>query len=201
MTGTNFPTVGYTASVIYKGITSDSATIDSATSITGTFTNGVPVSTTGSTPTIRFTPTSRRMLSATTANYLEAAGTAELMNIVSVTSSTTGLECSFQGGCTYEVVAAGLTSTLTSSTTDKIDVCGETCAIDTAASDASKVVCKLPYVATSYSYSNYKVVSSGQLHTGTWTGTSSATELAKLIDGKNLVDLSDSTATDCYFQI
>ena len=53
-------------------------------------------------------------------------------------------------------------STLKASSTDKIDVCGEECVMDEAASDSSKVVCKLPYVATTYSASNYKVVTSGQ---------------------------------------
>ena len=101
MTGTNFPTSSYTASVIYKGVESNSATIDSATGITATFTQGVPVSSTAVTPIIRFTPTSRRMLSTTTANYLEASNAVTVANAVAVTASTTGLECSFQGGCNY----------------------------------------------------------------------------------------------------
>ena len=199
--GTDFPTSGYTVSVIIKGVTSTSATIASATSISATFASGVPVTASAATPTVRFTPTSRRMLSTATANYLEAAGSVTVTNAVTVSASTSGLECSFQGGCTYEVTANGLTSTLKGSTTDKIDVCGRSCVMDEAASDALKVVCKLPLVATTYSYSNYKVVSSGQLHDGTWTGTATATELAKLIDGTNTIDMVDSTASDCYFQV
>ena len=71
--------------------------------------------------------------------------------------------------------------------------------MDEAASDSTKVVCKLPLVATTYSISNYKVVSPGNIATGTWTGTASDAELKKLTDGRNTVDLSDSTSSDCYF--
>lgn len=99
------------------------------------------------------------------------------------------------------MTAAGLKSTLKSNAADKIDFCGETCVMDEASSDSSKVICKLPLVATTYSVSNYKVVSSGNLVTGTWTGTASAEELKKLSDGRNTVDMTDSTSTDCKFQI
>lgn len=39
------------------------------------------------------------------------------------------------------------------------------------------------------------------LHEGIWTGTASDTELAKLIDNKNMIDMQDSTSSNCYFQI
>ena len=42
---------------------------------------------------------------------------------------------------------------------------------------------------------------SGILHDGTWTGTASDEELARLIDGVNMIDMSDSTKSNCYFQI
>jgi hypothetical protein len=136
------------------------------------------------------------------ANFLQAAGDAKITNKVSVTASTTDLECSFQGGCKYEVTAAGLTSTLKASgTSDHIDVCGERCELIDADSNSSKAACTLPHVVTSYSATEYKVVTTGTLHTGTWTGTASTAELKKLVDGKNLVDLSDSTSSDCHFQI
>ena len=41
----------------------------------------------------------------------------------------------------------------------------------------------------------------GNLHDGTWTGTASDAELAKLIDTKNMIDMNDDTTSDCYFQI
>lgn len=199
--GTDFPISGYTASVIFKGVESSSATVNSATSITATFTNGVPLSKEAAAPVVKFTPSSRRMLSGNV-NFLQAAGTATLTSAVTVSASSTGVECSFQGGCNYEVTANGLTSTLKATgTADKIDVCGETCVLDDTASNASKVVCKLPHIATTYSATNYKVVEPGTMHVGTWTGTASASELTKLTDGKNLIDLTDATSTDCHFQV
>ena len=71
--------------------------------------------------------------------------------------------------------------------------------MDEGASDSSKVVCKLPLIATTYSISNYKVVSSENIVAGTWTGTASDAELKKLTDGRNTVDISDSTSSDCFF--
>ena len=44
-------------------------------------------------------------------------------------------------------------------------------------------------MSTAYSASEYDIVVAGMLHDGTWTGTASSTELARLIDGKNMVDM------------
>lgn len=62
------------------------------------------------------------------------------------------------------------------------------------------MTCTLPLVSTAYSASNFEIVTEGILHDGTWTGTASDEELAKLIDGKNMIDMSDSSS-NCYFQI
>lgn len=66
--GTNFPTSGKDAVVIMSGVTSTSCVINSATSITATFANGVPVTATGATPSVRFVPTTggRRRLTTVT---------------------------------------------------------------------------------------------------------------------------------------
>lgn len=134
-------------------------------------------------------------------NYLQAAGSAKVTNAVVVSASTAGLECSFQGGCTYEVTSNGLMSSIKASTANQIDVCGRSCVMDEAKSNASKVVCTLPLVATTYSTKNYEVTKSGTLHDGTWSGTATAAELKKLVDGKNIVDMIDATATNCYVQV
>ena len=63
------------------------------------------------------------------------------------------------------------------------------------------MTCTLPLVSTAYSASTFEIVTEGILHAGTWTGTASDTELAKLIDGKNMIDMTDSTSSNCYFQI
>ena len=55
--GTNFPTSDYDAVVIILGVESTSAVITDATSITATFDNGIPVSSTSAVPSLRFVPT------------------------------------------------------------------------------------------------------------------------------------------------
>lgn len=206
ITGTGFDTA-LDAVVVFKGVESDSAVITDATSITATFTAGVPVTSAASTISVSFVPKpagGRRMLSLADSNSQLVAAQAtpvEIENTLSVTASTTGLSCSFQGGCPYEVTAAGLYATLKESSTDSIDVCGNVCAIDDEASTADTVSCTLPLLASAYSASNYEVVSEDVLHSGTWTGTASDEELAKLVNGKNIIDVIDSTSSDCYFQI
>jgi len=150
--GTGFPDSGYTATVVFKGVESTSATISSKTAVTATFAKGVPVSKDPAAPVIKFAPSSRRMLGGIS-NFMQAdLGTVKLTSAVSVTASTENLQCSFQGGCPYEVTGNGLTSTLkVAGTADHIDVCGERCVLDEAASTASKAVCTLPHVTTTYS--------------------------------------------------
>ena len=122
-----------------------------------------------------------------------------ITNELSVTDSTIGLKCSFQGGCPYTVTANGLFSTLQASETSKIEVCGNECLLDETASSAEEAVCILPYVSTAYSAAEYDIVQVGVLHDGVWTGTATDEELAKLIDNKNMIDMTDSTSSSCYF--
>jgi len=131
--GTNFDiTLG--AVVVYKGIESDSAVINSATSITATFTSGVPVTSSAAAISVSFIPTSRRRMLAladqTSQLVAAQASAVTLDNALSVTDSTTGLSCSFQGGCPYTITSAGLLTTLKDSKTDQIDMCGNPCVID-----------------------------------------------------------------------
>lgn len=118
-----------------------------------------------------------------------------------MTDSTSGLSCSFQGGCSYTITSDGLTSTLTDSETNYVDVCGNNCVVDSDASNADQTTCTLPVVSTAYSASTFEIVKEGKLHDGTWTGTASDEQLAGLIDGLNMIDMEDGTSTDCYFQI
>ena len=80
------------------------------------------------------------------------------------------------------MTASGLAATLSSSENSQIDVCGNPCVIDEDASDADQAVCTLPFLSTSYSATEFEIVKVGTLHDGTWTGTASDEELAKLID-------------------
>ena len=67
--GTGFPTSGYAAIVLFKGIESSSSVISDATSMTVTFDNGIPVSEEASAPSVRFVPDDgrRRLVSLDTA--------------------------------------------------------------------------------------------------------------------------------------
>ena len=205
ITGTAFPTSDYDVIVLYKDVESSSAVIDSDTSITATFGNGIPISEIAAAPSVRFVPTSdrRRLMALVDADLQLIALPMDITveNTLSVTDSTSGLSCSFQGGCSYTVTAAGLTASLTDSETNQIDVCGNPCVINADESDADQVTCTLPYVSTAYSATEFEIVTQGILHDGTWTGTASDEELAKLIDTKNMIDMIDATSSECYFQV
>lgn len=206
ITGTGFPTSSYDAVLIINGVESSSSVINSATSITATFANGVPVASTAISPSLRFVPTAsggrRRLVSITDADQQMIAVNVDvtISNAIQVTGSTSGLSCSFQGGCPYSVTAQGLFSTIQADNTTYIDVCGNECVLSANSSDRAQATCTLPHVSTSYSASNYEIVKVGVLHDGTWTGTATSEELARLIDNKNMVDMTD-TSDNCYFQI
>jgi hypothetical protein len=124
ITGTAFPTSDYDVIVLFKGVETSSAVIDSDTSITATFSNGIPISDTAASPSVRFVPTAsdsrRRLMSLADADLQLVAILSDVTvaNTLSVTDSTSSLSCSFQGGCSYSVSAAGLTASLTNSATN-----------------------------------------------------------------------------------
>lgn len=91
-----------------------------------------------------------------------------------------------------------MTSTLKADETSYIEICGNKCILDEEASSAVDAVCTLPFVMTAYSAAEYDIVKEGVLHDGVWTGTADDTELAKLIDDKNTVDMIDADP-NCYF--
>jgi len=192
--GSGFPTSNYDAVAVFMGVESSSSTITDSGSIEFIFDNGLPVSSTDSPLQVRFDHQSlNEQIFAVQNNILS-------INEASIVFSTLDLTCSFQGGCSYMVEGTGLTSSLLNSDVNSIDMCGNTCVVDEGASDPHQVTCILPHIVTAYSASAYDVVVPGPLHSGTWTGTASDTELAKLIDGKNTVDMTDSN-TDCHFQV
>jgi hypothetical protein len=99
--GTNFPTSGKDVVVIISGVTSTSGVINSATSITVTFVNGIPVAASGVSPSIHFIPTSggrrRRLTSITNSDeqLIAYSDNISVTNTLSVTASTENLSCSF----------------------------------------------------------------------------------------------------------
>jgi len=81
-----------------------------------------------------------------------------LNKVLSVTGSSSGLTCSFAGGCNLEVQAEGLSTLLKNDTVNNfITVCEEKCEFVKNLSDSSKSVCKLPKMSTIYSNENYMI--------------------------------------------
>lgn len=88
-----------------------------------------------------------------------AISTVALANAFSLTSSTTGLECSFAGGCKYEVQgSAGLSSLLEASPAHNyIKVCEKKCELIAADSTATAAWCQTPGVSTTYSNAEFGI--------------------------------------------
>lgn len=149
--GTNFFTSGYTGHASYSGVEADVVTIDSATQATAVWTLGLPPTGADEIPQLWFNETSSDVL-----HYASQSGT--LAKTLSITSSTSGLQCSFAGGCLLEVFAEGLSTLLKNDTSNNfITVCDEQCEFDPSLSDATKAVCKLPKVSTVYSNEAFKI--------------------------------------------
>ena len=129
--GSDFPTADYDAVATFHGVESSSTVSDSASTVTATFDLGVPISDTGVAPVLRFDHQSLNE------QLVAINGGVTLTNAMSISDSTSGLSCSFQGGCAYTVTATGLASLLYGTSENRIDVCGNTCTIDTSASDST----------------------------------------------------------------
>jgi hypothetical protein len=68
-----------------------------------------------------------------------------LTNEISITDSTSGLTCSFAGGCQYEVTANGLATMFKNdSSSNYISICDEICEFNEEDSTSSVTKCKLP---------------------------------------------------------
>jgi len=119
LTGTDFRTTGF-ANASFAGVSADSVTVASATQATATWTLGVPINTNASKPALSFTNDAKTQT-------FRAAVTPDLLNAVSVSSNSAGLECSFAGGCEFEIAASGLASMLKSKDDVEITVCERKC--------------------------------------------------------------------------
>lgn len=190
--GTAFPTAGYTAKAIYNGAEAP-AVISDANNAVATWTGGVPSSATAIEPLLIF-------IADSDAHELTAYsdGTVLIDNVLTVSSSSAGLSCSFAGGCEYSINAQGLFSNFADAA-NQVTVCGNVCEISATASSDATTVCILPEFISTYSIEQYNIVEVEVL-TGTWVGTASDAELAKLTDKNNLNDLVDATV-GCNFGI
>ena len=128
------------------------------------------------------------------------AGFTGLTVPLNVGSNSNNLSCSFAGGCPYEILASGLTSSLSSSPNNKIDFCGQECLLDVANSSASSAVCTVPALPSIYSVDNFKLKRASPLaNKGVWSGTTGQVQLAKLFDEDETTVIEDTTPSNCYF--
>jgi len=177
-TGTGFYTVGYTASASFMGVAATSVTADSATQATATWALGVPTTTVTdetSATSLAFTLSS----GAETTYYaiLPADNGGRLQNAFALTTSSTGLSCSFQGGCLYSVSGTeGLASLMEAAPADNyIKVCERKCVFVAASSTAGEAKCLLPSLPTTYSNTQFEIEPvSENLDSGIYFGADSA---------------------------
>lgn len=104
LTGSLFPTSGFTCEVVYAQATSDTCTITSASAVTAIFTNGVGTEETAVAPVLRFIATD-----GTYSHQAVPSDQAVLANPLTVSSATSSLQSSFAGGSSFTVSAPGLT--------------------------------------------------------------------------------------------
>lgn len=74
-------------------------------------------------------------------------------------------------------------------------MCGNDCTLDKDLSNASKAVCRLPALATTYSAKTFEIVEAGVLK-GKWFSTAEK-ELPKIFDDSVMDDYIDTTA-ECH---
>jgi len=113
----------------------------------------------------------------------------------STAPTTTAVTSSYAGGALYEFAGEGYYSSLVSNsfnTGNGITICGNTCVISSA-STSEKTICTVPALATTESVKNYAIAKPGMMDIK-WTGTASATELAKLTNKNNMDEYKDSNA-------
>jgi len=195
VTGDFFPTADYDAVVSFAGINSSSVSIDDANTLTVTFDNGIPISDVAKEPEVFF------WHQTNTGYYIRAYndivdffGISNPMDLTGNTGSP--INCSYAGGCNYDIVAPGLASSLELDT-NYIDVCGNVCEV--VSSDATGVTCSVPAVATSYSVENYSILKSATL-TATMDA-STPSEVSKLTDGNNMNDYTETATDSCWFSM
>jgi hypothetical protein len=79
-------------------------------------------------------------------------------NPILVTAASASLECSFAGGCSYEVHAQGLSALMKQNNKDHyVTVCDEKCHYDDSTSDAEIAMCTLPKLSTLHSDASFNI--------------------------------------------
>jgi len=189
-TGTNFFTATtYEARTTYCGIYADTVSVDSATQVTATWTLGIPPC-----------GTAKPVLTFNTTELLDyASGVADVVNNLTIASSSAGLSISWAGGEQLQIQSAGLASLLKEDPSiNNITVCENLCAFSEADSTSAHGSCTLPEVSTSYSDTNYGIQTSHQLDSGVYISHHASKDPAPMFDGDLLIQFTAAGA-DSWF--
>lgn len=119
-------------------------------------------------------------------------GESEYTNALAATDSTSGLACSFAGGCTYTVTAQSLATMIRDDDSiNHVTVCGQQCDLVEDDSSSSITTCTLPRLSTIYSNENFAIATESEdLDSGYYFGTSDDNTTA--FDGDLLQTPEDS---------
>lgn len=192
-TGSDFFTAGFNANSSLAGVYADTIVVDSATQVTATWNKGVPALSSPSKAELFFKTTTADD-SLTHYSVMSVDVTKEL----SIASTSSGLQCSFAGGCLFKVTAPGLSSQMKSNPSKNyISLCGNKCTYSDADSSASEAACKLPSLSTSKSVSTFKIGKSGYLDSKSYFGSSSAENYKKVFD-KNNMNYNEDSSASCH---
>jgi hypothetical protein len=154
-TGTGFDS-SYTGKASLNGVDADSVTINSVTqAIASWATTGVPTATI--VPTLSFEHSDGYT------HHAAVGSSVSFENLHTVTASTSGLECSFAGGCQYAIESHGLYASLLNSA-NEVRVCGTPCVLIESESTAQSAVCEVAKLSTTYSVNEYVIRQSEDLY-------------------------------------
>jgi hypothetical protein len=126
-------------------IPADTVTVDTDNQITAVWNKGVPIR------------TNENILLAFKQDepylyYKADTSSFTFSNNLEISSSSSGIQCSFAGGCKYEITASGLASSLKKDKATKfISICDNKCEYLDSESDSEKTVCILPKLVTQMS--------------------------------------------------
>lgn len=130
----------------------NAVTIDSDTQATAIWTYGLPPLGVEVVPELWFNNRSEIHIASyndTSLNLTKQMGNA---------TASTGVQCSFAGGCHLEVQAEGLSTLLKNDSVNNfISVCDERCEFIHNLSDSTKATCRLPKMSTVYSNEQFKI--------------------------------------------
>lgn len=113
--------------------------------------------------------------SSTTTHYSQCATTGRISNVLTPASvSSTSADCSFAGGCTFNVSYPGLSSSLKLENT-YVTVCGKPTFFSESLSTASNAVLTMPRLPTTYSLDNFAIVEEDYIYGTPYSLNSTAT--------------------------